>query len=190
MATPQAGRVVALAVVVAALAGCSTFGGGAPTGTTAGIREQVTPIYRELTLCFRAHGYPGFPDPVVKDDGTVEPFSDEVNREIERLEPSLRQHCEDIFNRLPASVREEPSGARARRRSRRRRSTSCAGSRSACASTACPSGPTRTPTGPSPSRSRLRREGKTPRLLNAMRDCRQLNPDPKGGIRGGSVSEK
>jgi hypothetical protein len=185
MTAAPARRVVAFVVVVAALAGCSTIaGGGAPTGTTVSIRQQVTPIYRELAQCFRDHGYPGFPDPVVKDDGTVEPFSEEVERNIDRLEATLRQHCEHIFNRLPASVREGSGGNpdeapyTPAQVDQLRRFAQCMREHG------MPEWPDPKADGTFPIPETVAREGKSRRLLNAMGSCRDLNPDPKGGVRG------
>jgi hypothetical protein len=102
MTTLPALRVAALILLAGVLAGCSQGGGGgAPS-----VRDQAEPVYRELAQCIRDHGYPGFPDPVVNDDGTVE-LSEEVSRLLEEHEATLRPACEDIIERLPASVRED-----------------------------------------------------------------------------------
>lgn len=102
-------RIAAVAALAATLvAGCAAIGGnGAPSDTISDVRAQVEPIYRELAQCIRDHGFPAFPDPVVKDDGTVE-LPEDAQRTLEQHEAALRPHCEHIFNRLPASVREGP----------------------------------------------------------------------------------
>jgi hypothetical protein len=94
-------RVAALVVLVATLAACSRGGEGGENGASA--RAQVEPVYRELAQCIRNNGYPDFPDPVVKDDGTVE-LPPDVARTLEERRATLEAACQDIVERLPASL--------------------------------------------------------------------------------------
>jgi len=184
---PRARHVVALVVGVAALAGCSpAAGGGGATGTTLSMRQQVTPIYRELAQCIRDHGYPGFPDPVVKDDGTVEPLAPEVERAIDRLEATLREHCQAILDRLPAAVRDggsdggkdDPAPFTPAQVDMLRRMARCMREHG------MPEWPDPEPDGRFANLDEVLPNGKTPAFVNAARACRSLNPDPRGGFRG------
>jgi hypothetical protein len=90
-------------LLAVALAGCARGGGGdqAPS-----VRAQAEPVYRELAQCIRNNGYPGFPDPVVKDDGTVE-LPPDVQRILQERSAALERACEHIVERLPASVKDQ-----------------------------------------------------------------------------------
>ena len=106
MTTRLAAHVAALAALAAALAGCGTAGGGddgAAPGGTASLRDQAAPVYRDFARCVREHGYPDFPDPVIKDDGSAEipPAAEEA---LNRREATLRPACEPILRRLPAAL--------------------------------------------------------------------------------------
>jgi hypothetical protein len=173
-------------VGVAALAGCSAAAGG-PTGTTQSIRQQVTPIYRELAQCIREHGYPGFPDPVIKDDGTVEPLPDDVERRLDQLEATLRRNCEAILNRLPAAVRDGRSGDGGQKDPAPftpaqvdmvRRLAQCMRQHG------MPDWPDPEADGTFANLDEVLPNGKTPAFVNAARACKGLNPDPRGGFRG------
>jgi hypothetical protein len=108
--TRLAARVAVLAALAATLAGCGTAGGdggdGAAPGATASLRDQAVPVYRDFVRCVREHGYPDFPDPVVREDGSAElpPAAEEA---LERLEATLRPACEHILRRLPAALAED-----------------------------------------------------------------------------------
>jgi hypothetical protein len=100
----RAAAAVGLGVVLllAGLAGCSASGGsGAAAATTSG-QQDAAAIWRELVRCARANGMPNLPDPQIDSngrasfpDGTPEPPA------------SVRRACQSIYDRLPASARDE-----------------------------------------------------------------------------------
>jgi hypothetical protein len=59
---------VAFAVVVAGCGG-SSGGDGSSGGSTSTTNAQAGSAYRALAACIRAHGVPGFPDPVQDKNG-------------------------------------------------------------------------------------------------------------------------
>jgi hypothetical protein len=166
--------VAALTAAVAALAGCSAAGGAAATGTTASVRDQVVPVYRELTRCIREHGYPDFPDPVVRDDGTVE-LPESVKDKLEHQE-AARRACEPIIERLPASVRDGRKAATPEQVAQLRRLAQC------MRQNGLPEWPDPRGDGTFPLTDQIQREGKSRRVLNAIDRCADLNPDPKKGL--------
>jgi hypothetical protein len=169
-------RAVAAAVAAgAAVAGCTAAGaGGAVTSTTLSVRDQAIPVYRELTRCIREHGYPDFPDPVVRDDGSVE-LPDAVQDRLDRQEAALTP-CKPILQRLPASARDRRKAATPEEAAQLRRLAQC------MRQNGLPEWPDPRSDGTFPLTDQIQREGKSPRLLNAMRRCADVNPDPKKGL--------
>jgi hypothetical protein len=173
-------RLLALAAVAAALAGCAATGtgddGGAADGS-ATVRDQALPIWREAAECIRAHGYPDFPDPEVADDGTVK-LPEEVGRKLDGNREAQRA-CEPILARLPASVRQAMEGPTATPEevAQLRRFAAC------MRQNGLPDWPDPGSDGAFPLTDEIEREGKSPRVLNGMRTCKDLNPDSEKGIK-------
>ena len=86
------------AIAALILAGC---GGSRPTASAAG--QSTSVVLRELAACFRAHGLPAFPDPVVGRDGIAR-FPDRAPR----TSSSEQRACSAIANRLPATYTSPP----------------------------------------------------------------------------------
>jgi hypothetical protein len=81
------------ATAVLSLAAC---GSSRPSASSA--QQSANVVLRELAGCFRAHGLPDFPDPVVEHDGVAQ-FPDSAPR----TSPSVQQACRAIADRLPAT---------------------------------------------------------------------------------------
>jgi hypothetical protein len=172
-------RLLALAAVAAALAGCAAAGTGDDGGAADGnatVRDQALPIWREAAECIRAHGYPDFPDPEVAEDGTVE-LPEEVGRKLDGNREAQRA-CEPILDRLPASVRQAMDGGTATPEevAQLRQFAAC------MRQNGLPNWPDPGSDGRFPMTDEIEREGKSPRVLNAMRSCDRLNPDSEKRI--------
>jgi hypothetical protein len=86
-------------LVGAAVVGLSSCAGSQPTARVQGGRNLVL---RDLAVCFRAHGLPDFPDPVVGADGVAH-FPNSAP-----LTPvSAQRACSRIADRLPGAARTE-----------------------------------------------------------------------------------
>jgi hypothetical protein len=100
----RAAVAVGLGVVLllAGLAGCSASGGsGAATTTTSG-QQDAAAVWRALVRCARANGMPNLPDPQIDSNGRA-------NFPNGTPEPpaSVRRACQSIYDRLPASARDD-----------------------------------------------------------------------------------
>ncbi|WP_204055748.1 hypothetical protein [Microbispora corallina] len=78
--------------------GASGAGGVSPgAGTSATGTVQVMPVMREISRCFRSHGVPGFPDPIVDNRSGYPIFPPNAPR----VPQAARAACEPIARRLP-----------------------------------------------------------------------------------------
>ncbi len=161
-----AGVGLGVVLLLAALAGCAASGGSSAVTTTTGQRDAAA-VWRELVRCARANGMPNLPDPQIDASGEAHFPSD-----IPDPPASVRQACQSIYDRLPASARGDterpPADIQALLRfARCMREHGMADF------------PDPKADGTFPLTGTLR-EGKTPRMIRAMRACRQLNPNPRG----------
>jgi Prokaryotic membrane lipoprotein lipid attachment site len=172
-------RFIVAALLVAALAGCSGAAGSQAATTTT--TPDVHAIWREVVQCLRDNGMPNLPDPRIDAQGQPHfPGGDPGD-----APPQAERACMPIFNRLPASVREDgtPEGGEASRPPADipalLRFARCMREQG------MPDWPDPKADGTFPLvGTSLVREGKSPRFLKAVRACRRFNPDPKGGIHG------
>lgn len=154
-------RLAAVSVVLAlSLTAC---GGSKRSASSAEQSANVT--LRGLAACFRAHGLPDFPDPVVGRDG-VPRFPDSAPR----TSPSAQQACSAIANRLPVTYSDAPPVLSATKYRQLLRFSSCVRANGY-------------PDWPDPNRrgqfmlpSRIQGATKS-LLLSAQRACEHLNPD-------------
>jgi hypothetical protein len=156
-------------LLVVLLAGCSTSGGSGAATTTTGGQQAAAAVLREFVRCARANGMPTLPDLGLDSNGqvSVPPGTPEPPKRVERA-------CRSIWERLPASASGEqgrpPADVQALvgyARCMREHGI---------ADFPDPQADGRFPLPPS------LRGGKTPRFMQAMQACRQLNPDPKGRL--------
>jgi hypothetical protein len=72
-------------------------GGGSGSGGQSGGTAQVMTILRQLSRCIRAHGMPGFPDPIIN------PLTNypDYPASAPRIPDSVGRPCQSIANRLP-----------------------------------------------------------------------------------------
>jgi hypothetical protein len=161
-----------LMLLFAGLAGCSAGGGaGAATATTG--QQDAAAVLREFVQCARVNGMPNLPDLKLGSDGQVVVPEGTPDPPV-----SVERACKSIFDRLPASVTGDeerpPADIQALLRFAR-----CMRERGV------PEWPDPKADGSFPvSGTVIEREGKSPRIVRALRACRQFNPDPKGGIHG------
>jgi hypothetical protein len=171
-------RFIVAVLVVAALAGCgATAGSQAATTTTT---PDVHAIWRELIQCLRDNGMPNLPDPRIDADGQPHfPGGDPGD-----APPQAERACKPIYNRLPASVRED--GSEGGEASRPPADIPALLRFARCMrEQGMPDWPDPKADGTFPLvGTSLEREGKSPRYLKAARACARLNPDPTGSIHG------
>jgi hypothetical protein len=100
----RAAVAVGLGVVLllAGLAGCSASGGSGAASTTTSGQQDAAAVWRELVRCARANGMPKLPDPQIDSNGRA-------NFPNGTPEPpaSVRRACQSIYDRLPASARDD-----------------------------------------------------------------------------------
>jgi hypothetical protein len=159
-------------VLLVGLAGCSAAGGSQAATTTTSGQQDAAAVWQELVACARANGMPNLPDPQIDSNGQAH-FPNGLPKPPE----SVRRACQSIYDRLPASVREDtkrpPTDIQALLRfARCMRQHGIADFPDPKADGTFPL------TGTSAGR------GKTPRIVGAMQACDRLNPDPNGGIYG------
>ena len=89
-------------VLLAGLAGCSASGGSGAASTTTSGQQDAAAVWRELVRCARANGMPNLPDPQIDSNGRA-------NFPNGTPEPpaSVRRACQSIYDRLPASARDD-----------------------------------------------------------------------------------
>jgi hypothetical protein len=167
-------RVIVGVLLLAALAGCSASVGSQAATTTTTQPDRVA-IWRQVIQCLRDNGMPNLPDPQFDDNGEPQFPGGDPGDPPERA----RRACEPIYNRLPPE--RPPPGED--------RPPSDIPALLRFAQCMREHGMTDFPD-PKPDGSfplvgtSIEREGKSPRMLSAMRACRSLNPDPRGGIHG------
>jgi hypothetical protein len=173
-AARAAGQILALALLLAALAGCTATGGAQPATTTTTQLDRVA-VWRQLIQCVRENGMPNLPEPRFDENG--EP---QWPGGVEPPDPPRRalQACRAIADRLEAWERTDPTRPPADipalvRFARCMREQGVAGFPDPKADGTFPI-----------SGTSIEREGKSPRMLRAMRACKPFNPDPKGGFHG------
>ena len=154
-------------LLLAGLAGCSASGGSQAATTTTTGQQDVVAVWRQLVACARANGMPNLPDPQIDSNGQAHFPSGTPDPP-----QSARRACQSIYDRLPASARGDterpPADIQALLRfARCMREHGMADF------------PDPKADGTFPLTGTLR-EGKTPRMIRAMRACRQLNPNPRG----------
>jgi hypothetical protein len=154
--------------VVLLLAGCSASGGSQAATATTG-QQDVVAVWHQLVACARANGMPNLPDPQIDSNGQAHFPSGTPDPP-----QSARRACQSIYDRLPASARGDterpPADIQALMRfARCMRQHGIADF------------PDPKADGTFPLSGTLR-QGKTPRMISAMQACRQLNPNPNGGI--------
>jgi hypothetical protein len=171
---PRAAPVVLVLLLVAGLAGCSPSRGAEAAATTTTQPDRVA-TWRQVIQCLRDNGMPDLPDPQFDEQGEPRwPGGVEPPDPPERA----RRACGAIADRLDASQPTEPTRPPADipalvRFARCMREHGIADF-------------------PDPkadgtfqlSTTSIGREGKSPRVLSAMRACKPLNPDPTGSIHG------
>lgn len=82
------------AISIGALTAC-----GLPAQTQS---ETPSQIWHELAVCIRAHGMPNLPDPIIDSHGRAS-----LPPGTPTPPPAARQACQTIYNRLPASLRND-----------------------------------------------------------------------------------
>jgi hypothetical protein len=100
----RAAIAVGLGVVLllGGLAGCSASGGSAGATTTTGGQRDAAAVWRELVACARANGMPNLPDPQIDSNGRAD-----FPNGTPDPPASVRRACQSIYDRLPASARDE-----------------------------------------------------------------------------------
>jgi hypothetical protein len=154
-------------IVVLLLAGCSAAGGsGAATTTTSG-QQDAAAVWRELVRCARANGMPNLPDPQIDSNGRA-------NFPNGTPDPpaSVRRACQSIYDRLPASARDETERPPADMQALLRYARCMREHGVADFPDPDAGGNFRAPAGST--------DPKTPSFQRAMQACRQLDPNQKG----------
>jgi hypothetical protein len=167
------GGVAMLPLLLAVVAGCTASAGSLAATTTT--RPDRVAVWRQVIQCLRDNGMPNLPEPRFDEHGDPQwPGGVEPPDPPERA----RRACEPLAKGLEASERTDatrppadiPALVRFARCMREHGVMDF---------------PDPKADGTFPlSGTAIVREGKSPRILAAMRACRPLNPDPKGGIHG------
>jgi hypothetical protein len=167
-------------LLVAALAGCgATAGSQAATTTTT---PDVAAIWREVVQCLRDNGMPNLPDPRIDADGQPHFPGGDPGEPPQRA----RAACMPIYNRLPASIREDGPQQEGGEASRPPADIPALLRLARCMrEQGMPDWPDPKADGTFPlSGTSFEREGKSPRFLKAARACARFNPDPRGTFHG------
>jgi hypothetical protein len=160
---------VGVGLMVVLLAGCSASGGSGGATTTTSGQQAAAAVLGEFVQCARANGMPNLPDLRLDSNGQVSlpPGTPDPPKSVERA-------CRSIWERLPASANGDagrpPADMQALLRYAR-----CMREHG-MADFPDPQADGRFPLPAS------LRQGKTPSFLRANQACRQLNPNPKGGL--------
>ena len=154
-------------LLLAGLAGCSATGGAGAATTTTGGQQDAAAVWRELVRCARANGMPNLPDPQIDSNGrasfpngTPEPPA------------SVRRACQSIYDRLPASARDEAARPPADMQALLRYARCMREHGVADFPDPSADGNFHAPAGS--------RGAKNPNLERANQACRQLDPNQKG----------
>ncbi|HKB40015.1 MAG TPA: hypothetical protein VKD72_26500 [Gemmataceae bacterium] len=158
-----------LVLLLAGMAGCSASGGSGAATTTTGGQQAAAAVLREFVRCARANGMPNLPDLRLDSNGQVSapPGTPQPPKSVERA-------CRSIWERLPASA----SGQRERPPADIQ---ALLGYARCMREHGMADFPDPQADGRFPLPASLR-GGKTPSFLRANQACRQLNPNPKGGL--------
>jgi len=172
---------VVLLVLLGGLGGCTAPGRSQAAPATTAQPDRVA-VWRELIRCVRANGMPNLPDPQFDQSGEPQ-FPGGTPDPPERA----RRACEPILDRLPPEASSaprnneyQPTAADVPALLRFARCMREHG----LAEFPDPAADGRFKFSGTAFGAAMEREGKSPRLLAAMRACKQLNPDPRGGIHG------
>jgi len=154
-------------IVVLLLAGCSAAGGSGAATTTTSAQQDTAAVWRELVRCARANGMPNLPDPQIDSNGRA-------NFPNGTPEPpaSVRRACQSIYDRLPASARDEEERPPADMQALLRYARCMREHGVADFPDPDADGNFRAPAGST--------DPKTPSFQRAMQACRQLDPYQKG----------
>jgi hypothetical protein len=156
-------------MVVLLLAGCSASGGSGGATTTTGGQQAAAAVLQEFVRCARANGMPNLPDLRLDSIGQVS-----VPEGTPDPPKSVERACRSIWERLPASASGEqgrpPADIQA-----------LVGYARCMREHGMADFPDPQADGRFPLPASLR-GGKTPTWLRANQACRQLNPNPKGGL--------
>jgi hypothetical protein len=156
-------------LLLTGLAGCSASGGSAGATTTTGGQQAAAAVLAEFVRCARANGMPNLPDLRLDSNGQVS-----VPAGTPEPPKSVERACQSILERLPASATGQqgrpPADIQALLGYAR-----CMREHG-MADFPDPQADGRFSLPPS------LRGGKTPSFLRANQACRQLNPNPKGGL--------
>jgi hypothetical protein len=156
-------------LVVVLLAGCSASGGSAGATTTTSGQQNAAAVLQEFVRCARANGMPNLPDLQLDSNGQVSipEGTPEPPKRVERA-------CRSIWERLPPSASGDqgrpPDDVQA-----------LLGYARCMREHGIADFPDPQADGRFPLPQSLR-GGKTPQFVQAMQACRQLNPNPKGGL--------
>lgn len=90
-------------LIIPLLAACTATPAAAPTPSPS--QGNALAVFRELAQCYRAHGVPNFPDPVVDAQGEIK-----LNAPAQ-VPGSAKTACSSISNRLPTGAGEKPLSA-------------------------------------------------------------------------------
>jgi hypothetical protein len=158
-------------ISVVLLAGCGgashTAGGGGSTQGSS--NRQALVALRELARCVRAHGLPGFPDPVVQSDGHPV-FPDGAPR----VPQATQQACRTVAARIPPDY----TATTAVSSSDFQKLLQLA---HCIRAHGIPDWPDPNPLGEFPIDTHIQRAGKR-LFFPAVHACARLNPNPSGGI--------
>jgi hypothetical protein len=163
---------LALATIGITFAACTGHASHQPGGARAvgSSNRQVLVVLRRLAHCVRAHGIPGFPDPVLGRNG-VPVFPDSAPR----VPSATQQACRTITAQIPANYTSTtPVSATDLRKLL---------TLARCIRThGIPDWPDPNALGEFPIDARIEQGGKQ-LFVPAIHACARLNPDPSGGIR-------
>jgi hypothetical protein len=162
------GLVVGVVVLLAGLAGCSASGGSAGATTTTSGQQAAAAVWRELVRCARANGMPNLPDPQIDSNGRAD-----FPNGTPEPPASVRRACQSIYDRLPASARDDKAARPPADMQALLRFARCMRENGvADFPDPSPDGNFRAPAGaPGPN---------TPSFQRALQACRQLDPYQKG----------
>jgi len=106
--TPYTGAAMKITMSALTLIGATTIGVLSACGSQPAQARAETPaqIWHELVACARSHGMPNLPDPTIDSQGGAQ-FPPSVPAPPQ----SVRQACQSIYDRLPASVRNDSAAA-------------------------------------------------------------------------------